>query len=236
MSAIDNYMRTKYLIITLFVFSVLSAFSQNEQSIIGTWVVTGNNVYLYEFMDSGKLVISNSDGSSGLESKDNAWKITDDSMLYLTVDKGNSIEEYEYKLIEFTGSKMILNFDLYDHQMVFYKVLPNANKNLDLELNFEMNYDLLSDSNSSICKVKFNKNGACSLYDITLGGNTTEYNSHWIIFKREDILYLLIDDFEIFVVSDLDKNDGVIELVPYGFLKAQFEIENVKLIVKHENR
>ncbi len=224
-------MRTKYLMITLFAFSIFSAFSQNEQSIIGTWVVTGNNVYLYEFMDSGKLVISNSDRGSGLESKDNAWKITDDSMLYLTVDKG-SIEEYAYKLIEFTGSKMILNFDLYDRQMVFHKVLPNVNKNIDLELHFEMNYDLLSDSNSSICKVKFNENGACSIYDITLGGNTTEYNSHWVIFKREDIRYLLIDDFEIFVVGDLDKNDGAIELVPYGFLKAQFEIENVKLVEK----
>jgi hypothetical protein len=56
-----------------------------------------------------------------------------------------------------------------------------------------------------------------------------EYESKWKTINREDNLFLIIDDFEIFVVKKKNENNSELELSPHGFFRAISGFDSVKL-------
>ena len=107
-------------LITLF--SVNYSFSQNDSKILGSWVYSGNNVYLYDFLDAGKVTITSGINKGIPTTIDNGWRIVGDSIIYLKEKRRKEIRESSFKIIELDKEKMILNYAPSNDELIFYKV------------------------------------------------------------------------------------------------------------------
>ena len=211
-----------------------SSFSQINSKILGTWVTTGNNVYLYDFLDSGKVNIT-SGKNNGIPTRiDNGWRIEEDSTIYLKEIRGKKSIEYSCKIVEVDDKKMILNYAPENYKMVFYKVKNEKRIDFSQQLVVNHSFDVNPTLDSICTKILFQENDICKTYRIANSGEIIEFKTQWKIIDREDNIFLIIDDFEIFVIKEINKDKSEIIVVPYGFFKVMTGANYVKLIGSNE--
>lgn len=188
---------------------------------------------MYDFADSGKVSITTCKNNGLPTLIEDGWRLTDDSLFYLKEKKKNTYREHSYKLLEVTGSKMVLNYPSGDFKLIFYKVTSNKHLKLSLKEDFFINktFKLEPAIDTLLTKVSFKENGYCTVYR---KGKSMEQESHWIIATREDNTFLIIDDFEIFVVKKKNEKKSELELIPYGFLRSITGFDSVKLIKRED--
>lgn len=225
-----KFMNSQYSALIFFLLLYTVSFSQNENKVIGTWAVSGNNVYLYDFADSGKVSITTCKNNTNPTIIANGWRIGEDGLFYLKEKKKSTYNEHAYQLMELNNSKMVLRYPSADFSLIFYKIEPSKKSTMKLteDLFINQSFNVIPATDTLINKISFGENGMCTLHRKTTSGEILKSESHWNIRNRADNLFLLIDDFEILVFTN--KNNSELEFTSYGFYRMISGIESVKLV------
>lgn len=208
----------------------IMSLAQNKSQVIGTWAVTGNNVYLYEFADSGKVSVTSCKNKGIPNVIENGWRIAADSLFYLKEKKGKTYVEHTFKVIELTPSKMTLNYPMSNHNLEFYKIEPNTQAKVQLSPDFfiHKSFRLEPSVDTMATKISFKEGGVCTLHRNGKSGEKLTNDLDWKIIVSANNVLLIIDDFEIFAVRKINENKSELELVPYGFLRTMSDVRFLK--------
>lgn len=225
-------MDTTYFTLIISLFFSLNSFSQMEQKVVGTWAFSGNNVYVYDFAGSGKVSATTCQNDATPVIITDGWRITGDSLFHLKEKKKSTYIEHSYKIVELTNSKMVLNYPSTDFVLVFYKIEPNKKKNVKLSENVLINtsFNVIPIMDTLICKISFGENGACRLHRKVAVDEGIQSELKWKILNREDNVFLMINDFEIFVLNNINTTNSELEFISYGYYRATSGVESIKLV------